>query len=260
MSYKRFLVDYGTYHVYNRGNNKENIFSTEFDKNVFYQILKQVQEKFNFVIYGQCLMRNHFHLVIFDVKRLLPDYMGLLQEDFAIFYNSTYNRTGQVFECPFKSNPVTSVSHLFNLLCYTANNPVAAGIAANYTDYIYSARYHLGYDNYNLIDYQYINYLSLKYNRMPIHEYISMHKSKGLISQLELERICDNDAKVIFSNIVKTLIGSDKINLKSIDECMRTKIIQEACYFGLSIRQVMSITGFSEFYIKKRKSIVRSYL
>ena len=60
------------YHIYNRGNNKENIFIE--DKNFNY-FLKKMKEYLIPIadVYAYCLLKNHFH-IIFKNKRQRPNF------------------------------------------------------------------------------------------------------------------------------------------------------------------------------------------
>ena len=51
------------YHIYNRGNNKENIF---FEEKNYYYFLKKFDEYLSAFsdVYAYCLMPNHFHFLI----------------------------------------------------------------------------------------------------------------------------------------------------------------------------------------------------
>ena len=51
------------YHIFNRGNNKENIFKEEGNYTYFLQLTKKyLKETCN--IYAYCLLPNHFHLLL----------------------------------------------------------------------------------------------------------------------------------------------------------------------------------------------------
>lgn len=131
------------YHIFNRGNNRENIFKER--ENYFY-FLKQYDKYLNGVVdtYAYCLMPNHFHLLIkvkeaADVK--VVNSMGVSSaltvvekafRDFFISYaksiNKKYNRVGSLFQYKFKRKPVDSERYLKQLVLYIHQNPVEAGI------------------------------------------------------------------------------------------------------------------------------------
>jgi REP element-mobilizing transposase RayT len=59
------------YHIYNRGNNNENIFIEEKNYSYFLQLLRKyilpVAD-----VYCYCLLKNHFHIVL-KIKDDLPE-------------------------------------------------------------------------------------------------------------------------------------------------------------------------------------------
>ncbi len=114
------------YHLYNRGNNRENIFIQErnyaYFLELYFKHIEPVAETFAY-----CLLRNHFHLLV-RVKSeqeilaylqtlkvspakplgslsLEPGYPSRKFSDFFNAYakaiNKAYGRTGSLFEHPF---------------------------------------------------------------------------------------------------------------------------------------------------------------
>ena len=60
----RLVADGLIYHALNRGNNRQAVFSRQADFTAFLDALAQTQERYPFRLYGYCLMRNHFHLLL----------------------------------------------------------------------------------------------------------------------------------------------------------------------------------------------------
>src|SRR5437764_11917940 len=52
------------YHAVNRGNNRAAVFFAAADYRAFLDALRQTKERYPFLLYGYCLMTNHFHLVL----------------------------------------------------------------------------------------------------------------------------------------------------------------------------------------------------
>src|SRR6266511_3745625 len=67
------------YHVMNRGDQRENIFKDDEDRQKFLSTLSEACAKTGWQVHAYCLMRNHFHLVaetpqpnlVFGMKWLL---------------------------------------------------------------------------------------------------------------------------------------------------------------------------------------------
>jgi hypothetical protein len=150
-------LTYGTfYHIYNRGNNRENIFLQERNYSYFLDLwwkhISPIAET-----WGYCLLRNHFHAVVYIKNQedlsgfshavtrsglgagkglTLSDSFGNLtglkppHQYFSNFFNAysravnlATQRTGALFQRPFKRIPVSSTNYLMQLLIYIHQNP-----------------------------------------------------------------------------------------------------------------------------------------
>ena len=125
------------YHVFNRGNNKENIF---FDKNDKIYFLK------NFIIYAKsycikvdayCLMRNHFHSILktgvrpHDLSRFLHAFMT----KYSMYINRKYKRVGHVFQGRYNARLIETEKDLLKVREYIKNNPIKEGWVEDPDDY-----------------------------------------------------------------------------------------------------------------------------
>ena len=131
-----------TYHVYNRGNNRENLFIE--DRN--YPYFLSLYEKYIEPIadtYAYCLMKNHFHLAVRikteeEASRVVKtsqvsqirevsfnptQNFSNLFNTYAKAINKSYGRTGSLFEERYGRIPVMSDSYLVNLIFYIHYNP-----------------------------------------------------------------------------------------------------------------------------------------
>ncbi len=143
-----------SYHIYNRGNNREKIF---FEEENYHYFLQQHQKYLsNYVdTYAYCLMPNHFHFALriketskvletFEVsksKKLTP--LEKAFRDFFISYaksiNKRYERTGSLFQYKFKRKPVTNADYLMRLIMYIHANPVDAKLCSDFEDWRFSS-------------------------------------------------------------------------------------------------------------------------
>lgn len=145
------------YHIYNRGNNKGDIFFEEENYSYFLNRLQTYIIPYADV-YAFCLMPNHFHLLVRiknypsvyftqytakGMKRINPIEKAF--KNFFISYvksiNSRYSRTGSLFESRYKRKLVDSDSYFNQVIAYIHYNPVEAGLAKDYLDWFYSS-YH----------------------------------------------------------------------------------------------------------------------
>ncbi len=138
------------YHVFNRGNNKENIFIEEKNYNFFLRKLKAYLLPIC-NIYAYCLLPNHFHLVlqIKEHNQLPPDHKNgkkMLHQPFSNFFNSyaktvnkVYSRTGSLFQEHLHRNVIDSEAYFRDVIIYTLLNPVSHGFTNNYKTYPHSS-------------------------------------------------------------------------------------------------------------------------
>ncbi len=86
------------YHIYNRGNNKQNIFFE--DQNYIY-FIKLLEKHISPIakVYAYCLLSNHFHLVLKFNDNLINPSQGLsnLMNAYTKAINKRFNRTGSIF-------------------------------------------------------------------------------------------------------------------------------------------------------------------
>jgi putative transposase len=60
----RLVADGLVYYALNRGNNRAPVFFEPGDYQVFVHALAQTKARYPFRLYGDCLLTNHFHLVL----------------------------------------------------------------------------------------------------------------------------------------------------------------------------------------------------
>jgi len=139
------------YHVYNRGNNRENIVCEEENYRFFLRRYKRYVLRY-VDTYAYCLMPNHFHFLV----RVKDTVLGSAEReegkltpleqafrDFFISYaksfNQRYHRTGSLFQYKFKRKPVKDEAHLMCLVVYIHENPVEAKLCTRLRDWVYSS-------------------------------------------------------------------------------------------------------------------------
>ncbi len=60
---RQWRIEYpgAIYHVLSRGNNRQDIFQTEDDRHLFFELLEELSSRFAISIYAYVLMSNHYH-------------------------------------------------------------------------------------------------------------------------------------------------------------------------------------------------------
>jgi putative transposase len=135
------------YHIYNRGNNKENIFIE--DKNYLYFLKKMKKYLLPIAdVYGYCLLKNHFHIVLkIKDKEELPEKLkekihlpfSNLFNSYAKSINTAYNRTGSLFQEHLQRNRIENEEYLKQLIVYVHLNPVKHKFTKSFETYLHSS-------------------------------------------------------------------------------------------------------------------------
>lgn len=156
------------YHIFNRGNNGENVFYNE--RNYLYFLKRYDFYLSNYLdTYAYCLMPNHFYLLVRvkpekeifnaaeedlpkDSPEDLPDFKNLanlsnspnriISERFRLLFlsyakaiNKEKQRRGSLFQKPFRRKEVSNQSYLTSLIYYIHQNPVHHGFCDRVQDY-----------------------------------------------------------------------------------------------------------------------------
>ncbi|MGD9931652.1 MAG: transposase [Mangrovibacterium sp.] len=189
-------LQYGKYyHIYNRGINSCRLFgeSSNYEHflGLYDKYISPVADTYSWVLMG-----NHFHfLVRIKTEQQVLDLEGLrnlqglknrdrVNQQFAnLFnaytkaYNKRYNRTGSLFEHPFRRVRVDSLARLKYLVYYIHHNPIHHGFCEHYLDYPWSS---------------YLTILSPKQTRLKRFEVLRWYREADLFkkyhSQQSIER------------------------------------------------------------------------
>jgi len=143
---------YGTfYHIYNRGNNSENIFIQQrnyaYFMNLWWKHTSPIAET-----WAYCLIRNHFHATVYIKNK--EDLTGFKLKEPSQYFSNFFNaysrgvniatqRTGALFERPFKRIPVDSESYLMRLIVYIHQNPQKHKFENDFRNWNYSSYHEL---------------------------------------------------------------------------------------------------------------------
>jgi len=118
-------------HVYSRRVDKNTIFYTEEDYNLFVSLLKTAANKFNMRILEWVLMPNHWHLLLWPKsKDQTSQFMHWLTGVHAKKWRGSTDTigNGSLYQSPYNAVPILPGIHLNNLRNYLAMNPVKANI------------------------------------------------------------------------------------------------------------------------------------
>jgi putative transposase len=132
------------YHVTSRGNQKQPVFYTPWDRARFLDGLKEIHDKAGFLVHAYCLMDNHYHLLIETKQANLSQGMQHLNTAYTIYFNRRHRRVGHLFQGRFKAILIEAETYALELSRYIHLNPVRAGLSpfpeshpwSSYRDYI----------------------------------------------------------------------------------------------------------------------------
>ena len=142
------------YHLYNRGNNRQNIF---FERENYLFFLRRVRkylvgetqtsqtsevsktsEAYTTII-AYCLMPNHFHLLVCPRDDELSRRMQRFSISYTKAMNKRYDRVGSLFQGQFQTVLVDCNEYLLHLSRYFHLNPVEAGLVKQPEDWEFSS-------------------------------------------------------------------------------------------------------------------------
>lgn len=145
------------YHIYNRGNNREDIFFEERNYEHFFKLfIKYIEPVADTLAY--CLLRNHFHLMVrikseIEIISWLNNHEKELKRKninpsrrFSDFFNSyakainnAYGRTGSLFQHPFGRVMITDEQQFWNVIAYIHQNPQKHQFTNDFRDWKWSS-------------------------------------------------------------------------------------------------------------------------
>lgn len=149
------------YHVYNRGVEKRQIFLLERDYQRFLQTIYYYQfsrpkprfsnrERFKNKDFNQnpkiidiacyCLMPNHFHLMVKQLKDGgVQEFLSKAINSYTKYFNTKHRRIGALFQGQFKAVSVDTDEQLIHLSRYIHLNPYSTGITKEWRNFPYSS-------------------------------------------------------------------------------------------------------------------------
>ena len=140
--YARRLVDGLPYHVLNRGNRRQTIFSQSSDYETFLTTVADALGQVPVELFGYSVMPNHFHLVLRAER-------GVEISAFMHWLTSAHIRrhhrfgelwgTGHLYQGRFKPFPIQTGPHLLTVLRYVEANALRARLVSKAEDWPWSS-------------------------------------------------------------------------------------------------------------------------
>lgn len=155
------FVNDSFYHVYNRGVEKRQIFMEDKDYQRFLQTIYYYQfngpkprfsthKRFKIKDFDKnpkiveivcyCLMPNHFHLLLKQLKdNGIQEFLSKVTNSYTKYFNTKYKRVGPLLQGQFKAVSIETDEQLVHLSRYIHLNPFVAEITKDWKDFPYSS-------------------------------------------------------------------------------------------------------------------------
>src|SRR3989344_5153880 len=149
------------YHVYNRGSERRSTFENQRDYQRFLKTLKYYQiegpkprfSKFPSLtitkldnskrlveIIAYCLMPNHFHLLLKQVRdNGITESLSKVSNSYTKYFNTKHSRVGHLFQGEFKAVIIESDEQLVHVSRYIHLNPISSALVKNLEQYKWSS-------------------------------------------------------------------------------------------------------------------------
>lgn len=230
------------YHVMARGNNKQIIFCSEKDYLYYLKRLHIAKKRYDFYLYGFCLMPNHLHLLIQTKEVALSRIMRTVQTSYAQYFNRTNKRKGHVFDSRYKPILCDADRYLLELMRYIHLNPVRAGITRMPQQYQWSSyQTYMGSSN-SIVDKDLILGMFGK----------TKAEAKRRLHRFTLERVTEGSEDNFYRTIDQRFLGDDEFvyDIKSkLDNSSEEKIeLGKTC--RIDIQDFLSLVA-KHFHLDK---------
>ena len=88
------------YHITSRGNERQDIFKSNSDRQKFFSYLKSATRRYDALIHVYCLMSNHYHLLMETPAGNLSQIMQHINGAYTTCFNVKRQRSGHLFQDP----------------------------------------------------------------------------------------------------------------------------------------------------------------
>lgn len=148
----RIVVTDCPHHVTQRGNYKQEVFSTQEDYIRYLEWLSEYIAKYDLSVLAFCLMPNHVHfLAIPHKKDSFAKTFNTCHMRYSQYHNKKQQVTGHLWQGRFYSCALDDV-HLYEAIRYVENNPIKSRLVKEAGQWPWSsARQHLGIEKCRLL-------------------------------------------------------------------------------------------------------------
>ncbi len=126
----RIQYEGAIYHVLNRGNYRDAIFSISDSGKLFEDVMFAACERFGWSVHAYVLLSNHFHIALETPDANLVRGMQWLQSTFGNRFNRLIREHGHIFQGRYKSLLIEDDGYLLQVVNYIHLNPVRCGLVS----------------------------------------------------------------------------------------------------------------------------------
>ena len=139
----RHVVPGQAIHLIPRGNNRQAMFFADTDYRFYHEALEDAAVRYTCAVHAYVFMTNHVHLLMTPSSEEGPSrMMQSVGRRYVRYVNTTYQRTGTLWEGRFRSAIVDSDQYLLTCSRYIELNPVRAGMMKPPQHYPWSSYRH----------------------------------------------------------------------------------------------------------------------
>jgi len=136
----RIVVPGLPHHIVQRGNNRQAVFFADADYRKYLECLRLGTERYGCSVHAYVLMTNHVHLLVTpSTEGGLARLMQSVGRRYVRYVNSTYRRSGTLWDGRFRSALVDPEHYLFACMRYIELNPVRADMVSTPGAYQWSS-------------------------------------------------------------------------------------------------------------------------
>lgn len=139
----RFLPPDNYFHIMNRGNNGQHIFTYDEDYKYYLEKLFDLKMEHPFDLYHYCLMQTHVHMLVKTQKGTdFSTFSKRLNLSYANYFKKNYGSFGHFWQGRFKSQLIGNDIYFMQCGKYIEMNPLRAGLAKDPSEYKWSSYSH----------------------------------------------------------------------------------------------------------------------
>ena len=224
----RLHLSGGLYHVMLRGNNGQNIFFDNSDREYLESLVSEGVKRFDHKILAYCWMSNHIHLAI-EVNIIpLSKIIQNLSFRYTRYINKKNKQVGHLFQGRYKAILVEKDNYLLELVRYIHLNPLRAKIVSELNEYQWSSHHlYLGKEQCSWIQPNKALSMLSKNKLIAVKKYVQFLKEGVGINSTNFE-VGNQDPRIL---------GDDEFveeQIASLGSCVSSieldKIIRSTCH------------------------------